>query len=51
MIKSRRNFVITSAGIASGLALSRVAFADAAKVSETPVLPGFTLRNTLVLSL
>lgn len=34
MRKSRRTFMITTAAAASGLALSRVAFADEAKVSE-----------------
>ncbi|WP_080970874.1 high-potential iron-sulfur protein [Burkholderia cepacia] len=51
MIKSRRNFMITSAGIASGLALSRVAFADAAKVSEadsTAVALGYLADATRV---
>ena len=34
MRKSRRTFMVTTAGVVSGLALSRLAFADAAKVSE-----------------
>ncbi|UQO37819.1 high-potential iron-sulfur protein [Burkholderia cepacia] len=51
MIKSRRTFMITTAGIASGLALSRVAFADAAKVSEadsTAVALGYLSDATRV---
>jgi hypothetical protein len=35
MKKSRRTFMITSAGVASSLALTRLAFADSPKVSET----------------
>ncbi|APA86050.1 high-potential iron-sulfur protein [Paraburkholderia sprentiae WSM5005] len=35
MRSSRRTFLITSIGVASTLALSRQAFADAPKVSET----------------
>ncbi|MGF6637072.1 hypothetical protein OKW38_001528 [Paraburkholderia sp. MM5496-R1] len=34
MSNSRRTFMTITAGIASGLALSRIAFADEAKVSE-----------------
>ncbi|MGF6967330.1 hypothetical protein OKW43_004358 [Paraburkholderia sp. WC7.3g] len=34
MRKSRRTFMTITAGIASGLALSRIAFADEAMVSE-----------------
>jgi len=35
MKSSRRSFLITSIGVASSLALSREAFADAPKVSES----------------
>jgi hypothetical protein len=35
MKSSRRTFLITSIGVASSLALSRQAFADAPKVTET----------------
>ena len=35
MKSSRRTFLITSIGVASTLALSRTAFADAPKVAET----------------
>ena len=35
MKSSRRSFLITSLGVASSLALSREAFADAPKVSES----------------
>jgi hypothetical protein len=35
MEKSRRTFLITSIGVASTLALSRTAFADAPKVEES----------------
>ena len=35
MRKSRRTFMITTAGVASGLALSRIAFADEARVAES----------------
>ncbi|HXZ10632.1 MAG TPA: high-potential iron-sulfur protein [Paraburkholderia sp.] len=35
MKSSRRTFLITSIGVASSLALSRQAFADAPKVAET----------------
>lgn len=35
MRKSRRTFMITTAGVASGLALSRIAFAGPANASET----------------
>ncbi|WP_028222664.1 high-potential iron-sulfur protein [Paraburkholderia oxyphila] len=34
MRKSRRTFMITTAGVATGLSLSRLAFADGAKVPE-----------------
>lgn len=35
MKKSRRTFMITTAGVASSLALTRLAFADSPKVSDT----------------
>ncbi|QBR03950.1 high-potential iron-sulfur protein [Paraburkholderia pallida] len=35
MRKSRRTFMITTAGVASSLALTRLAFADSPKVSDT----------------
>ncbi|MFX1766374.1 high-potential iron-sulfur protein [Paraburkholderia sp. A1RI-2L] len=51
MRTSRRTFMITTAGVATGLALSRLAFADAAKVSEvdsTALALGYKIDATKV---
>jgi hypothetical protein len=51
MKSSRRTFLITSIGVASSLALSRQAFADAPKVSEsdpTAVALGYKADATKV---
>lgn len=46
MKSSRRTFLITSIGVASSLALSRQAFADAPKVSESdPTVVALGYKN------
>jgi hypothetical protein len=51
MRNSRRTFMVTTAGVVSGLALSRLVFANAAKVSEidsTALALGYRIDATKV---